>query len=684
MEAEVEFLRDQVHRLNSALSQYQYGHHSQSTSSQVEEARRAESPAPWISDRSIMAPLISEYDRHMDEMTEQLQRYQTQMTDVKVKLERVVKENERLHAELRECVEKQLHALPMASGVEGNTVEEEAFTKNLQEQIQLSEQERVQAMELWQTAAQELDRLQQAYQKTISDGQIHNAQRQQLKDQLVQFQQHTHKLQLANQRLESTNQQFLKTVTEQSTEMEELHCQLRQAKAELRTATAKVDEMTKLLQNVQDQMQRREDDVAEAQGREDAADRRLQQLQAALSQLETRLKAASQEAEAVRREQTVWERKVGELQSRCTTLEEEKYEALAKVRESVQVAEEAALQKDQALLREKQKAEELEKTKEAIKQLIHDAAVRTRKEVDNVRKQCNVQIHRMAEELSALQLECADKESQIERSRRERKAVEEELEKVYKEGRAEPEFRKIDALHQRCLDAERMKDDMSLTLQSTQNKLKKMEMDYSEELSRCQEEVRRLQSSLASARDDCVGVSDERLQLQQENLQLRREMDELRKATLLAQKNAKQQVSQMEQEYSLKEQGLSAQVRELEECMRSSSAEMTSLVTAQQKRTQHWKEEAKNLIQSFETKITGIKAELNRQKQRSHELELQLETDHNTVAEYERQLAEYQEKTSRLQRRLTQAEQRATTATQQLTMLASQRRKTAIVDQETA
>ena len=147
-----------------------------------------------------------------------------------------------------------------------------------------------------------------------------------------------------------------------------------------------------------------------------------------------RLKAASQEAEAVRREQTVWERKVGELQARCTTLEEEKYEALAKVRESVQVAEEAALQKDQvtlcsvlslsyspfsaffsgrgcppqtveahyppyqcphplkcvpvftvslqALLREKQKAEELEKTKEAIKQLIQDAAVRTRKEVN--------------------------------------------------------------------------------------------------------------------------------------------------------------------------------------------------------------------------------------------------------------------------------------------------------------
>ncbi|XP_034058320.1 sodium channel and clathrin linker 1 [Gymnodraco acuticeps] len=683
MEAEVKFLRDQVHRLNSALSQYQYEHGTQSTSAQVEDARRAEAPKPWMADRSIMAPLIAEYDLHMEEMTEKLQRYEGLVTDVKVKLERVVKENERLHAELRESVEKQLHVLPVASGVESGTLEEEAVIRNLQEQLQLCEQERVQAMELGHTAAQELDRLQQTFQKTVTDGQIHGAQRQQLKDQLVQFQQHTHKLQVANQNLESTNQQFLKTVTEQSTEMEDLHSQHRQSKAELRTATAKVDEMTKVLQSFQDQMQRREEDVAEAQGREDAADRRLQQLQAALSQLEARLQAATQEAEAVRRDQTVWERKVGELQNRCSTLEEEKYEALAKVRESIQVAEEATLQREQVLLREKQKKDELEKTKEAIKQLIQDAAVRTRKEVDNVRKQCNVQIHRMAEELSALQLECADKESQIERSLRERKAVEEELEKVYKEGRAEPEFRKIDALHQRCLDAERMKEDMSLTLQSTKNRLKKMEMDYSEEILRCQEEVQRLQSSLVSARDDCVGVSEERLQLQRENLQLRKEMDELRKATMLVQKKAKQQLVQMEQEYSLKELGLDARVQELEDSSRSSCADLTRLLAAQQKSTQRWKEEAKNLVQAFETKMTGFKGELNRQKQRSHELEMQLDKDHNTVAEYERQLAECQEKASRLQRRLTQSEQKATTATQQLSMLVSQRRKTAMVDPDT-
>ena len=36
-------------------------------------------------------------------------------------------------------------------------------------------------MELWQSAVQELDRLQQLYQRSVSEGQVHVAQRQQLK-----------------------------------------------------------------------------------------------------------------------------------------------------------------------------------------------------------------------------------------------------------------------------------------------------------------------------------------------------------------------------------------------------------------------------------------------------------------------------------------------------------------------
>uniref|UniRef100_A0A8C1K8I5 Sodium channel and clathrin linker 1 n=1 Tax=Cyprinus carpio TaxID=7962 RepID=A0A8C1K8I5_CYPCA len=530
------------------------------------------------------------------------------------------------------------------------------------------------ALQMWQTASHELDRLQTQYQSSISDGQIHAVERQHMQVTVLRSCLFCHT---------QTNQQFLKTVAEQSNQLCVYVC-FRQAKLEQRSSATKVEEMTRLLQNVQDQMQRREEDAAEAQGREEASDRRLQQLQAALKQLEARLKAAMQDSESVRRKQTDWERQVGELQGRCSSLEEEKFEALSRLRNSIQLAEEASLQREQAQLREKQRAEELEKMKDAMKQLIQDAAMRTRKEVESVRKQCNVQIHRMAEELSALQLECADKETQIERAHRERKAVEEELEKVYKEGRVgEPEMRKMEALHQRCLNAERLKDEMQLTLNSTKNKMKKMEMEYSEELLRCQEEVRRLQSTLTSARQESTAISEERLTLQQENQQLHRDMEALRKECALAQRRAKQQVSSMQQELCVKEQGLESRLREMEESSKNSSAGLTRLLLAQQKTISRYKDEAKNLTQAFQQKLNSLRSELNRQKQRTQELEIQMEADHQKILEYERQVSEHQEKNTRLQRRLTQAEQRAASASQQLSVISQRRKAASMMDLET-
>lgn len=63
----------------------------------------------------------------------------------------------------------------------------------------------------------------------------------------------------------------------------------------------------------------------------------------------------------------------------------------------------------------------------------------------------------------------------------------------------------------------------------------------------------------------------------------------------------------MEQEYDLKEQGLNARVQELEESSRNSRADLTRLLQAQQKSNQRLKEEAKNLVSAFETKITALK-----------------------------------------------------------------------------
>ncbi|MEE6515342.1 hypothetical protein FKM82_024014 [Ascaphus truei] len=382
----------------------------------------------------------------------------------------------------------------------------------------------------------------------------------------------------------------------------------RQAKLDLRVATMKVEEMTKLTENIQEQMQRKEEDVLAAQGSEEASDKRVQQLQSALTQLETRFRAATQDAGQLRDERIGLEKHIAELQANCSEVELEKYEAVSRVRDSMQLLEEATLQKDQALLREKQREEEIENMKVAIAKLIQEAAARTRREVENARKLYNVQISRLTEDLSALQMDYGDKQSQIDRALREKRAAEEELEKVYREGRGnEGDYRKLEALHQRCLIAERTKDDLQISLHAAQNKMRQLELNTDEELSQCRETIQKMNRTLESERESCSSVSEERLKLLQENEQLHKEMEEWRKTAMEAQHKVKFQLSTMAHEFSVKEQGFEVQLQEMEDGNRNSINELRRLLTAQQKATNRWKDEAKKLTESLETRLGNLR-----------------------------------------------------------------------------
>ncbi|XP_070360848.1 sodium channel and clathrin linker 1 isoform X2 [Equus asinus] len=545
MATEIDFLRDQNQRLNEVLRRYQMENFSKYSSIQkaVFKGDGDDALENSVVDQSFLAPLITEYDKQLKELNGQLKYYQKQTGEMKLQLENVIKENERLHSELKDAVEKQLEALPFGPEMGNDLYTDEETVRNLQEQLQLANQEKSQAVELWQTVSQELDRLQKLYQEHMTEAQIHVVESQKQKDQLTNFQQLTKQLHVTNENIEMTNQHFLKTVTEQNVEMEQLRKQLRQAKLDLRVAAAKVEELTKVTEDLRGQMQKKEEDMVSAQGREEASDRRLQQLQSSIKQLEMRLCMAIQEATQLRAEKTHLEKHTRDLQAKCNELENEKYEAIVRARNSMQLLEEANLQKNQALLEEKQKEEDIEKMKETISRLVQDATIRTRKEVTNTRKQYNVQISRLTEELSALQMECAEKQGQVERAIREKKAVEEELDKIYREGRVnESDYRKLEEMHQRCLVAERSKDDLQLRLKTTENKIKQLEINSSEEISRCQEMIQKLQNVLESERENCGFVSEQRLKLQQENEQLQKEIEDLRKIALEAQKKAKLKV----------------------------------------------------------------------------------------------------------------------------------------------
>ncbi|XP_071411698.1 sodium channel and clathrin linker 1 isoform X2 [Pithys albifrons albifrons] len=669
-------------------------------------------------------------------MKEQLQLYQAQMSEMRLKLEEVTKENERLHTELKEVLEKQLEAIPFTH-LETDTPADEVIVRNLQEQLRLAKQEKEQAVELWQMLLHEHDQLQQQYHECLTETQIHMTERKRQTDQLTSFQQLTRQLHVANEKIELTNQQFLRTVTEQNVELEQLRQQLRQAKIDGQAANAKLEEMTKLREKLHSQLERKEEDVISAQERETASDKRLQQIQSSLKQLETRLLVTVQDAEQLRTERAALEEQIRELQAKAANLESEKYDAVAKVQDCIQLLEEANLEKSQgaerastserrgrhggpaeagccsrgaagaavpaqrsalrragtgcrwiipgwrlqqklALFGEKQKDEEIKKMKDEMSQLTEDTAARIRKAVNAAKRQCNMQISQLTEEVSALQMECGEKQNQIERAIREKRAVEEELEKISRENRVhESDNRKLEQLYQKYLLAEAAKDDLQLSLQTTQNKLKQLEVNSEEEKSHCQEVICKLQSILDSEREKSAFVSEQRLKLQQENEQLQEEIEGLRKLAIEAQQKAKIKISTMEHEHAVKEHGYEARLKEIETTSQKSTAELRCLLVAQQQATNRWKEEVKNLTETAEARIRKLKSELCQQKLRSQELISQLEITNEKVTEDETLKMEYREYIDRLQRRLIQAEQRAATASQQLSLITTQNKKAA-------
>ncbi|XP_032754342.1 sodium channel and clathrin linker 1 isoform X2 [Rattus rattus] len=647
MATEIDLLRDQNVKLNDILRQHQIEHIFRDPAMQnsMSKGGRGDTLVNSVNDQSALPPLIAEYEKHLEELNRQLTYYQKHMGEMKLQLETVITENERLHSKLKDAVEKQLEALPFGTGIGNDICADDETVRNLQEQLQIANQEKNWAVQLWQTASQELESVQKLYQEHMTEAQIHVFENRKQKDQLNNFQQLTKKLHVANENIEMTNHHFLKTVTEQNMEIEKLRKQLRQAKLDLRVAVTKVEELTKVTEGLQEQMLKKEEDIMSAQGKEEASDRRVQQLQSSIKQLESRLCIAIQEANVLKTGKTQLEKQIKELQAKCSESENEKYEAISRARDSMQLLEEANIKQNQ---------------------------------VESTKKQYEVLILQLKEELSALQMDCDEKQGQIDRAIRGKRAVEEELEKIYREGKQdEGDYRKLEEMHQRCLAAERSKDDLQLRLKSAENRIKQLEINSSEEISRSHEMIQKLQTVLESERENCGFVSEQRLKLQQENEQLQKETEDLRKVALEAQKKAKLKVSTMEHQFSIKEHGFEVQLREMEDSNRNSIVELRHLLAAQQKTANRWKEETKKLTESAEMRISSLKSELNRQKLHTQELLSQLEMANEKVAENEKLILEHQEKANRLQRRLSQAEERAASASQQLSVITVQRRKAA-------
>ncbi|XP_036952214.1 centrosomal protein of 89 kDa isoform X1 [Acanthopagrus latus] len=91
-----------VHRLNVELSRYQtcFRPLSKQETSQISGLPKTGSPPPWLLDMKYLSPLLLAYEDRMNEKDALLQTTEEEMKKLRVHVEQVVKENERLHDEI--------------------------------------------------------------------------------------------------------------------------------------------------------------------------------------------------------------------------------------------------------------------------------------------------------------------------------------------------------------------------------------------------------------------------------------------------------------------------------------------------------------------------------------------------------------------------------------------------------
>ncbi|XP_019621622.1 PREDICTED: sodium channel and clathrin linker 1-like isoform X2 [Branchiostoma belcheri] len=654
---EVNFLREQVQRLNAVLSQYQDRYlpvHGGSGEGGL--FAPDDPPAQWLTDRSLLSPLLAEYDHVMQTQKDQLQQCRADQARLKDRVEQLVTENNRLQQELHQNVQSQLELARVQAG--GSFAPEEGDPlNNLQEQLQLANQEKDHAMDLWRSAQRELDRVQQEKKEQLQDFQLKTGQHQASSAQLRILNQKCQQLQLANQRLEQATQQYIATINGQNTEMDRLREELKKAKHEAHTSAIQLTETRKTLEDLHNQLKGREQENSEALGREEAAGSRLKEVQTVAMDLEMKIADAIREIDGLQKEKKKLEDRVSSLLSKNSDLEEREFEVTEKVRDSVQMVENALLERDQAIVREKQNAQEIQRLQAMLAKLLNEAGARTRKEVDSVREQCNKNLEKLMEEIHGLEMEVGQKQAQVDRAIREKRAVEGELEKVYKSG--EGEGGHASELTNRLFNAERARDEADMNLRSLQKKLKKME---DEDQNRQQHEaiLSQTTSRVDSLRQDCEDLTMDKIQLQEEISKLRQEANNGRRQGEEAQRKAARQVAMLEQEHKQREREFLVKLEGTEDANRHSMSELRKLLTAQQKMNAKWREESKSLTRKFEGKLSELRSELSRHKKYNDELRDLLESSQQKNAELERRLGEYKEQNNRLQQRLRDAENRVT------------------------
>ncbi|XP_076362848.1 sodium channel and clathrin linker 1-like isoform X6 [Tachypleus tridentatus] len=535
----------------------------------------------------MLEPFLSEYDQNLEALQSEIKLYKDQLRDLRNQVVQLVDENKRLNDKLKESVEWKF---------DGVVEKESEIVKNLQEQLQNTNEAKDTALKMWQLSLEEIERLEKEIQSKQESPDMKEMDK------------------MANQ----VKEEFSKALAIVNSELTQTKEELVKIKAAHQASSSELKGIQQTLENVESQLAEKQSHIglsAEPIKKTECEEKatKLENYQSRLLKSESeasdmKLRLLTKEDEVMYLKQCLEEREatLNKVQQQKENIESHEAEAIQQARESIRLAENAVMEKDEAVFREHQAVKEAQRLQTSINHLMEMAAVRTKQE------------------------ENTNKQAQIERAIREKRSVELELEAVYKNGISKgPENSLLlKSLTDRLTKAERLRDEANLRLETLEAELKRIRKSHQQQITHYKNENNCFKEWLKKKQSDFDSVSTEKIHLANSLEKLRHNCQSLEEETKLLKKKYEKEVTVHRTQLEKVEQQFQLNSKMKEESHQASITELVTLLDAQQKLSKKWKKELQELTKKFVSQVEYFDKDISLLKENNKRLQSLLNDQH--------------------------------------------------------
>ncbi|KAJ3417607.1 hypothetical protein HDV05_000064 [Chytridiales sp. JEL 0842] len=425
---------------------------------------------------------------------------------------------------------------------------------------------------------------------------------------------------------ENELQRVLQELSGSHSQIERLEAELKAAQEEHRSVVRHVEDQGRTLEEVMGRYQRHVMEAEEMGEREKGMIGGMKRMEAELHESQLQIESLTSQIQTLQAEREEFLKISKDFEKRFLEQSKTEAEMSRKMQAAIEEKQEAILERDKAVVRDQQLQAEIQRLNERNNEMAQKYRLKMEAEMTSLRAQFAQERRKLGEEISLLETNLANVQSQMDRALREKRSAESELEKLTSTLPLETDRLQshIDTLSTQLRISERERLEALDTTTRLQAKLHKDTHRYEklkEELeARVEETMRRLRKAEREVEDSKEGMLKVAIQLNELEHAHARVLEEGR----VKEVGYEAEVGEMRSKHETKVLEMAAQLESMAESHSRALKELQEVRGHQREVGEQWKREAERLRGRYESVVADWKGKVERLEGKVGELEGEL------------------------------------------------------------